>query len=153
TGLMPALTRRGLAVSGQKVGPDYIDPGYHALATGRPRGNLDPQLVGEALVVALRLHGARGADVAGVEGVMGRFGGRVGGAGVRATAHVPALTPTPVVIVVDISHASRSIGAVVHGMRTFQPDLTVAGVVLNKAGSPRHAAEAAAAVEATGVPV
>jgi cobyrinic acid a,c-diamide synthase len=153
TGLMAALTRRGLAVSGHKVGPDYIDPGYHALATGRPGRNLDPHLVGESLVVPLLLHGARGADVAVVEGVMGLFDGRVGGAGFASTAHVAALTRTPVVLVVDISHASRSIGAVVHGMRTFQPDLTVAGVVLNKAGSPRHAAEAAAAVEATGVPV
>src|SRR5690606_36725907 len=153
TGLIAALTRRGLAVSGHQVGPDYIDPGYHALATGRPGRNLDPHLVGESLVVPLLLHGARGADVAVVEGVMGLFDGRVGGAGFASTAHVAALTRTPVVLVVDISHASRSIGAVVHGMRTFQPDLTVAGVVLNKAGSPRHAAEAAAAVEATGVPV
>ncbi|WP_176662496.1 cobyrinate a,c-diamide synthase [Saccharomonospora azurea] len=153
TGLMAALARRGLAVSGHKVGPDYIDPGYHALATGRPGRNLDPHLVGESLVVPLLQHGSRGADVAVVEGAMGLFDGQIGGAGFASTAHIATLTRTPVVLVVDISHASRSIGAVVHGMRTFQPGLTIAGVVLNKAGSPRHAAEAATAVEAMGVPV
>ncbi|WP_028845945.1 MULTISPECIES: cobyrinate a,c-diamide synthase [Thermocrispum] len=152
-GLMAALSRQGLVVSGHKVGPDYIDPGYHALATGRPGRNLDPFLVGESSIGPLLAHGARGADIAVVEGVMGLFDGQVGGAGFASTAHVAALTRTPIVLVVDISTASRSIGAVVHGMRTFQPDLMVAGVVLNKAGSPRHAAETAAAVESTGVPV
>ena len=91
TGLMAALTRRGLAVSGHKVGPDYIDPGYHALATGRPGRNLDPHLVGESLVVPLLLHGARGADVAVVEGVMGLFDGRVGGAGFASAGLVCAV--------------------------------------------------------------
>lgn len=153
TGLMAALSRRGLDVSGHKVGPDYIDPGYHALATGRAGRNLDPHLTGEAHIVPLLLHGARGADIAVVEGVMGLFDGQIGGAGFASTAHVATLTRTPVVLVVDVSHASRSVGAVVHGMATFQPDLTVAGVVLNKAGSPRHAAEAARAVESTGIPV
>lgn len=153
TGLMAALAARGHAVSGHKVGPDYIDPGYHALATGRPGRNLDPHLTDPSLVVPLLLHGAQDADVAVVEGVMGLFDGRIGGDGFASTAHVATLTRTPVVLVVDVSHASRSVGAVVHGMATFQPGITIAGVVLNKAGSPRHAAEAARAVESVGVPV
>lgn len=153
TGLMAALAGRGLAVSGHKVGPDYIDPGYHALATGRPGRNLDPHLTDPALMVPLLLHGAQDADVAVVEGVMGLFDGRIGGDGFASTAHVATLADSPVVLVVDVSHASRSIGAVVHGMAGFDPTVTIAGVILNKAGSPRHAAEAARAVESTGIPV
>ena len=141
TGLMAALRRAGHEVSGHKVGPDYIDPGYHALATGRPGRNLDPHLVGEELVVPLLLHGARGADLAVVEGVMGLFDGRVGQHGFASTAHVARLTASPVVLVVDISRSSRTIGAVVHGLSTYEPGVRVAGVVLNQAGSPRHAAE------------
>ena len=141
TGLMAALTRRGLEVSGHKVGPDYIDPGYHALACGRPGRNLDPHLVGEERVVPLLRHGAAGADVAIVEGVMGLYDGRVGGAGFSSTAHVAALTRTPVVLVVDIARSSRSIGALVHGMATWDPSIEVVGVILNQAGSVRHADE------------
>jgi len=146
TGLMAALRRAGHRVSGHKVGPDYIDPGYHALATGRPGRNLDPHLVGEELVVPLLLHGARGADLAVVEGVMGLFDGRVGHDGFASTAHVARLTASPVVVVVDISRSSRTVGAVVHGLSTYEPGVRVAGVVLNQAGSPRHAAEVASSL-------
>ena len=147
TGLMAALTRAGHVVSGHKVGPDYIDPGYHALATGRPGRNLDPHLVGEERIVPLLLHGATGADVAVIEGVMGLFDGKVGGHGFASTAHVATLTRSPVVLVVDISRSSRSIGAVVHGMTTWDPEVRVAGVVLNQAGSPRHAREVADSID------
>ena len=153
TGLMAALVRAGHEVSGHKVGPDYIDPGYHALACGRPGRNLDPHLVGEDLLAPLLLHGARGADVAVVEGVMGLYDGRVGTEGYASTAHVAALTRSPIVLVVDISRSSRSIGAVVHGMATYDPTVQVAGVVLNKAGSPRHAREVADSIAPTGIPV
>ena len=78
-GLMAALSRAGHVVSGHKVGPDYIDPGYHALACGRPGRNLDPHLVGEDRIVPLLLHGDTAADVAVIEGVMGLYDGRVGG--------------------------------------------------------------------------
>ena len=153
TGVMAALAARGHVVSGHKVGPDYIDPGYHALATGRPGRNLDPHLTDPALIAPLLLHGARGADLAVVEGVMGLFDGQIGGDGFASTAHVAALTRTPVVLVVDVSHASRSIGAVVHGMATFEPGVQIAGVILNKAGSARHATEVVSAIGRTGVPV
>jgi cobyrinic acid a,c-diamide synthase len=153
TGLMAALARTGLVVSGHKVGPDYIDPGYHALATGRPGRNLDPHLVGEDLLVPLLLHGAAGADLAVVEGVMGLYDGQLGGDGFASTAHVAAHTRSPVVLVVDVSHASRSIAATVHGMTTWDPSVHVVGVILNKAGSARHAEEVVAALETSRVPV
>src|SRR4029079_11729690 len=102
TGLMAALRHAGHIVSGHKVGPDYIDPGYHALATGRPGRNLDPHLVGEERLVPLLLHGARGADIAVVEGVMGLHDGQIGTDGFASTAHVAALTSTPVVLVIDV---------------------------------------------------
>ncbi|QUX31824.1 cobyrinate a,c-diamide synthase [Nocardiopsis akebiae] len=141
TGLMAALRDAGHAVSGHKVGPDYIDPGYHALATGRPGRNLDPHLVGEERVVPLLLHGARGADVAVVEGVMGLHDGRLGTDGFASSAHVAALTRTPVVLVVDVSRMSRSVGALVAGMAAYDPAVEVVGVILNQAGSARNVAE------------
>jgi cobyrinic acid a,c-diamide synthase len=158
TGLMAALTRAGHDVSCHKVGPDYIDPGYHALATGKPGRNLDPHMVGEQRLVPLLLHGAgvgsdRPADVAIVEGVMGLYDGQIGGNGFSSTAHVATVTRTPVVLVVDISHASRSIAAVVQGMVAFDPAVRIVGVIVNKAGSARHATEVVSALESTGVPV
>ena len=153
TGLMAALSRAGHDVSCHKVGPDYIDPGYHALATGKPGRNLDPHLVGEHRLVPLLLHGAQGADLAIVEGVMGLYDGQIGGHGFASTAHVATVTRTPVVLVVDISHASRSIAAVVQGMVAFDPSVHIVGVIVNKAGSERHATEVVSALESTGVPV
>lgn len=153
TGLMAAIAARGRTVSGHKVGPDFIDPGYHALATGRPGRNLDPYLCGEHRVVPLLRHGATGADVAVVEGVMGLFDGRLGTEGEASTAHVAALTATPVVLVVDVSHASRTHAAVVAGIAAFDPAVRVAGVVLNKVRTQRHADEVVRALQRTGIPV
>ena len=153
TGLMAALRAAGHEVSGHKVGPDYIDPGYHALATGRPGRNLDPHLVGEDLVVPLLLHGARGADVAVVEGVMGLYDGRLDSDGFASTAHVATLTASPVVLVLDIARLSRSAGAIVAGMAAYDPTVEIAGVVLNRAGSPRNVAEVRRSIERLGLPV
>ena len=124
-------------MSPHKVGPDYIDPGYHGLATGRPGRNLDPVLVGENRIVPLFLHGAAGADVAVVEGVMGLFDGR-GSTTQGSTAHVARLLDAPVVLVVDASSQSLSVAALVHGFTTFDPGVRLAGVVLNRVGSDRH---------------
>lgn len=153
TGLMAALRGRGLTVSGHKVGPDYIDPGYHALATGRAGRNLDPHLVGARRVVPLLLHGAAGADLAVVEGVMGLHDGRVGTDGFASTAHVAALTRSPVVLVVDVARLSRSAAAIAAGVAAFDPAVTVAGVVLNRAGSDRNVAEIRRAMERAGLAV
>ncbi|MER6943092.1 cobyrinate a,c-diamide synthase [Nonomuraea sp. NPDC000554] len=137
TGLMAALRARGLRVSPHKVGPDYIDPGYHALASGRPGRNLDPWLAGEERMAPLFLHGARGCDIAVVEGVMGLFDGR-GETDFASTAHVARLLDAPVVLVVDAARQSRSVAAVVHGFATFDPRVRVGGVILNRVGSDRH---------------
>lgn len=156
TGLMAALRARDLRVSGFKVGPDFIDPGYHSLATGRPGRNLDPFLCGEDRVAPLLVHGAAahgGTDVAVIEGVMGLFDGRIGGDGYASTAHVAALTRSPVVLALDVSHTTRTAAAIVHGLATFEPGIRVAGVVVNKAASARHLREVRSALEATGVPV
>jgi cobyrinic acid a,c-diamide synthase len=155
-GMMAALVARGLKVSGHKVGPDFIDPGYHALATDRPGRNLDPFLVGPNRVVPLLLHGAAGADqadLAVIEGVMGLFDGRLGAAGESSTAHVAGLTGAPVVVVVDIAHASRTHAAVVAGLAGFDPSVHIAGVILNNAGSRRHADEVVDALAPLGIPV
>lgn len=156
TGLMAALRRAGFEVSGHKVGPDYIDPGYHALATGRPGRNLDPHLVGEQRLVPLLLHGAATpvpADIAVIEGVMGLYDGAIGREGFASTAHVAGILGAPIVLVVDISSASRTIAAVVHGLASFDTSVRIAGVILNKAGSARHSGEVTDALEATGIPV
>ncbi|NJP94563.1 cobyrinate a,c-diamide synthase [Nonomuraea sp. FMUSA5-5] len=152
TGLMAALRARGLRVSPHKVGPDYIDPGYHALATGRPGRNLDPWLQGEERVVPLFLHGAAGCDVAVVEGVMGLFDGK-GDTDFASTAHVARLLDAPVVLVVDAARQSRSVAAVVHGFATFDTRVRVGGVVLNRVGSARHEELCRAALAGIGVPV
>ena len=140
TGLMAALRRAGHRVSGHKAGPDYIDPGYHALATGRPGRNLDPWLVGEDMVAPLFEHGAVGGDIAVVEGVMGLFDGAAGHGDYASTAHVARLLDAPVVLVVDAARTSRSVAALLHGFATFEPSVRVAGVVLNRVGSARHEA-------------
>ena len=166
-GLMAALRARGLTVSGHKVGPDYIDPGYHALATGRAPRNLDPFLCGEELIAPLFRHGAAGAQVAVVEGVMGLFDG-VDHAAMFAnptapanptspdfgsTAHVARLLGAPVVLVVDAARAGRSVAALAAGFAGFDPRTPVAGVILNQVASDRHERLLRDALAGTGLPV
>jgi cobyrinic acid a,c-diamide synthase len=159
TGLLAALAARGLAVSPHKVGPDYIDPGYHALAAGRPGRNLDPWLVGEERIAPLFLHGCEQptpADIAVVEGVMGLFDGATHPSvepGFASTAHVAALLRAPVVLVVDASAQARSVAALVHGFATFEPGVRLGGVILNRVGSDRHEVILREALGAAGVPV
>ncbi|MFJ7153024.1 cobyrinate a,c-diamide synthase [Streptomyces sp. NPDC100445] len=153
TGLMAAFAARGLAVSPHKVGPDYIDPGYHALATGRPGRNLDAYLCGPELVAPLFLHGARGCDLAVVEGVMGLFDGAAGEGELASTAQIAKLLRAPVVLVVDASSQSRSVAALVHGFASWDPGVRIGGVILNKVGSDRHESLLREALEASGVPV
>ncbi|OPC85370.1 cobyrinic acid a,c-diamide synthase [Embleya scabrispora] len=153
TGLIAAFTRRGDVVSPHKVGPDYIDPGYHALAAGRVGRNLDPFLVGEERIGPLFAHGARGADLAVIEGVMGLFDGAAGRGGYASTAHVARLLGAPVVLVVDARAQSRSVAALVRGFDTFEPAVGVAGVVLNRVGSDRHESMLREALDEIGMPV
>ena len=152
-GLIAALRARGHVVQGFKVGPDYIDPSYHALASGRPGRNLDAFLSGPELIAPLFLHGAGGADIAVIEGVMGLFDGASGRGELASTAHVAKLLDAPVLLVIDAASMARSAAAVVHGYRTFDPDVEIAGVIVNKVGSDHHVELLRAAIEALGVPV
>lgn len=157
TGLMGALRQAGHTVAPFKVGPDFIDPGYHALAAGRPGRNLDPVMVGEHLIGPLYRHGTAGADIAVVEGVMGLFDGRIdphgGGPARGSTAHVAGLLGAPVVLVVDARGQSHSVAALLHGFSTFDQSVRVAGVILNRVGSARHEAVLRQAAEHAGMPV
>ncbi len=156
TGLLGAFAARGLTVSPHKVGPDYIDSGYHALAAGRPGRNLDPWLTGEERVAPLFLHGAltpRRADVAIIEGVMGLYDGATGRQGFASTAHVASLLDAPVLLVVDGSAQGRSVAALVHGFASFDPGVRVAGVILNRVGSDVHEHILRDALAGTGIPV
>ncbi|MFI1091501.1 cobyrinate a,c-diamide synthase [Streptomyces sp. NPDC020917] len=153
TGLMAAFAARGLSVSPHKVGPDYIDPGYHALATGRPGRNLDPFLCGEELIAPLFLHGAAGCELAVVEGVMGLFDGASGRGELGSTAQVAKLLRAPVVLVVDAASQARSVAALVHGFASWDTGVRLGGVVLNRVGSDRHETVLREALDEAGVPV
>ncbi len=153
SGLMAALSSRGYRVAPFKVGPDFIDPSYHTLAAGRPGRNLDAFLSGPDLIGPLFAHGAGGADVAVVEGVMGLFDGKSGGGELASTAHVAKLLDAPVLLVVDARAMARSVAAMVHGYSTFDPGLRVAGVVLNRVGSAAHETMLREAMEPVGIPV
>ncbi|OBB63790.1 cobyrinate a,c-diamide synthase [Mycobacterium sp. 852014-50255_SCH5639931] len=157
TGLIGALRRAGHVVAPFKVGPDFIDPGYHGLAAGRPGRNLDSVLVGENLVGSLYAHGSGGADIAVIEGVMGLFDGRIGpaaaGPAEGSTAHVAGLLGAPVILVVDARGQSHSIAALLHGFSTFDAATRVSGVILNRVGSARHEDVLRQACEQAGVAV
>ena len=157
TGLIGALRKAGHTVAPFKVGPDFIDPGYHTLAAGRPGRNLDPVLVGDRLIGPLYAHGAGGAHIAVIEGVMGLFDGRIGLAATipaaGSTAHVAGLLGAPVILVVDARGQSHSIAALLHGFSTFDTATRVAGVILNRVGSARHEHVLRQACEHAGVPV
>ncbi|MEV0333672.1 cobyrinate a,c-diamide synthase [Nocardia sp. NPDC050717] len=158
TGLIGALRRAGHRVAPFKVGPDYIDPGYHGLAAGRPGRNLDPVLVGEERVVPLYRHGAHGCDIAVVEGVMGLFDGRIDenradAVAEGSTAQVASLLGAPVVLVVDARGHSQSLAALLHGFATYDSSVRLGGVILNRVGSERHEQVLRAACDQVGLPV
>ncbi|MGD9796788.1 MAG: cobyrinate a,c-diamide synthase [Acidimicrobiia bacterium] len=153
TGLMVALRRRGMAVANAKVGPDFIDPGYHALATGRPPRNLDAWICGEGAVGPLAGRAGAGADVLVVEGVMGLFDGAAIEGPPATTASIAARLAAPVLLVVDAAAMSGSVAALVHGFASYRPDVRVAGVVLNRVGSDSHEQQLRAALEPLGIPV
>lgn len=159
TGLMGALCAAGRRVAPFKVGPDYIDPGYHALATGRPGRNLDAVMVGRDRIGPLFRHGSTGCDVAIVEGVMGLFDGKIDMSGTGdaaaegSTAAVASMLGAPVVLVVDARGHSQSLAAVLHGFSTFDSSVRIGGVILNRVGSPRHEEVLRQACDRVGVPV
>ena len=151
SGLLSALRHRGLNVQSYKVGPDYIDPGYHALASGRPCHNLDSWLMPQERLLSMFAATSRGMDIAIVEGVMGLFDG--GRGGVASTASLARLLQAPVVLVVNARSAGESVAAVVLGFKQYDPSITLAGVILNQIGSDSHQAMVVEAVERIGVNV
>ena len=152
-GLIGALRARGLAVQPFKCGPDYIDPGYHTLAAGRACRNLDTWLLAPEQVRTLFTHAAADADLGVVEGVMGLFDGFGALDDVGSTAHVARLLDAPVVLLVDARGMARSAAALVAGFQQFDRRVRIAGVLLNRVGSPRHADLCATAIKHhTGLP-
>ncbi len=137
-GLLTALRRRGLVVQPFKVWPDFIDPGHHTRAAGRVSRNLDGWMLSRAANEALFYRQARGADVAVVEGVMGLFDGYDGLSEAGSTAQMAKWLGLPVMLVVNARSMARSAAALVHGFSSFDPDLTLAGVIFNRVASPTH---------------
>jgi cobyrinic acid a,c-diamide synthase len=135
--ILRALTRAGIRVHSFKVGPDYIDPAFHAAATGRPCLNLDLWAMRPATVAHLFERLSVDAELIIGEGVMGLFDGAADGTG--STADVAAATGWPVILVVDVRGQAASAAAVVRGFASHRPDVTLAGVVFNRVGGPAHA--------------
>jgi cobyrinic acid a,c-diamide synthase len=153
TGVIAALSAR-LRVQPFKCGPDYIDPTYHTHAAGRPSRNLDTWMVPEVRVRELYERACHGSDAAVIEGVMGLFDGRTGGRDAGSTAQVAKLLHAPVVLVVDAARVARSAAALVHGFNTFDPELNLEGVILNRVAGERHYKAVAEPIESeAGVPV
>ena len=151
--LLAALRQRSLQVQSFKVGPDYIDPMFHQYVTGRPSYNLDPVLTSPSYVQQSFARHSQTADHVVVEGVMGLFDGATGVDDTASTAHIARLLNLPVVLVIDCSHLSRSVAAIVHGYRSFDPRLHLAGVILNRVGSDRHQELLTTALDPLGLPI
>jgi cobyrinic acid a,c-diamide synthase len=152
--LLAALRRRGIAMCAAKSGPDYIDPAFHAAATGRPSFNLDTWAMPPALLDALTLTATAGADLFIIEGAMGLFDGIPGAHARRGdAAGLAARWRLPVLLVLDVSGQSQSAAAVLRGFMTHDPRVRIAGVVLNRVASERHRLLVADAIAALSVPV
>ena len=139
-GLVRALARQGLRVQTFKVGPDFLDPTYLAMASGRTCYNLDGWMTSPEYVRQLFARATADADLALVEGVMGLFDGASPDGLEGSTAEIASLLDAPVLLVVDAHGAARSLAATVKGFAHFEPGVRVAGVIANQAGSPGHAA-------------
>lgn len=138
TGILAALRQRGLKVQSFKAGPDYIDPGYHRLASGRPAHNLDSWLTPAELLPEILAEEAGEADIALVEGVMGLYDG--GRQGISSTAEIAKIIKAPVLLVIDAKSMGASAAAIAKGFRDYDPEVQVAGVLLNRLGSDTHEA-------------
>lgn len=151
--LLAALRARGFAVQPFKCGPDYIDPAHHTALAGRPSYNLDTWMMPAETNRRIFRNAMRTGDVAVVEGVMGLFDGVNGTSDEGSTAEIAKLLSLPVVLVVDASSVARSIAAVVMGFRDFDPQLRIAGVILNGAAGPLHVKLLRESIAPLGVPL
>ena len=138
-GIMAAFRKRDLRVQPFKCGPDFIDPGHHAQVCGRPSHNLDTWMLSADQNRRIFASACRDADIAIVEGMMGMFDGVQGASDEGSSAEIAKLLGLPVLLVVDASSSARSVAAVVHGFHTFDPQLGIAGVILNRVANQSHA--------------
>lgn len=136
-GVMRALRRRGLRVGSFKVGPDYIDPGFHRVATGRPATNVDSWAMRVETAVSLVQRAGQDVDITIGEGVMGLFDGASGGHG--STADIASLFGIPVILVVDVARMGASAAALIEGFIKFREDVEIVGIVLNRVSREEHA--------------
>jgi cobyrinic acid a,c-diamide synthase len=137
--LMNVLREKGYKVQGFKVGPDYIDPSYHTTVTGRQSRNLDPWLMGEKGLLTSFNNASKDADFAVIEGVMGLFDGFSGSSNFASTAHIAKLLKSPVILVMDVAKAARSVAAVALGFTKFDTGIKIAGLILNNVAGEKHA--------------
>ena len=135
-GIIAALRKRGLVVQSYKIGPDYIDPGYHSLASSRPTHNLDSWLVPKDKLQEIFTETAQNVDIAIIEGVMGLYDG--GKNGISSTAEIAKLLNAPVVLVIDSKSMGTSAAAIALGFREYDRNINLAGVILNRIGSENH---------------
>jgi cobyrinic acid a,c-diamide synthase len=153
-GVLAALRRRKIAVRAAKAGPDYIDPAFHAAATGAPGINLDSWAMPPSLIGALLADAGQHADTIVIEGAMGLFDGVPTAAGRSgAAADLAARFHLPVILVLDVSGQSQSAAAIASGFSNYDPGVRVAGVILNKVGSERHRTLVSDAMAAIRIPV
>ena len=151
TGLLSALRQKGLKVQSYKVGPDYIDPGYHRLASGYPAHNLDSWRMPEDKLREIFIRTSKEADISVVEGVMGLYDG--GRSGVSSTAEIAKLLDAPVVLVIDAKSMGASAAAIALGFREYDQQVKLAGVILNRLGSDTHRLMIEKAMQEIGIPV
>ena len=151
SGIVAALAARGLRVHPYKVGPDYIDPGYLALAAGARADNLDTWLTGEETMKKIFVSASRGAGLSVIEGVMGLYDGGCGG--VSSTAAIAKALRAPVLLVIDVRSMGESAAAIAKGFRDYDPEVNLCGVIVNRYGSDSHRMMVTEAIERLGIPV
>jgi len=136
--VMGALKKNGYCVQAYKVGPDYIDPSYHEVATQRPSHNLDDWMMGSEAVKWLFKETSRDCDIAIIEGVMGLFDGFGTTNDEGSTAKIAKMLKAPVILVVDASSMARSVAAIIKGFQTLDEEIKIVGVILNRVASQNH---------------
>jgi cobyrinic acid a,c-diamide synthase len=152
--LLAALRRRGVSVRAAKCGPDYIDPAFHQAASGAPCLNLDSWAMAPALLESVLHEAAAAADLLIIEAAMGLFDGPAGGVmGEGAAAELAMRFHLPVLLVLDVSGQAQSAAAVAHGFASFDPQLRISGIVLNRVGSDRHRSMVERAIARLGIPI
>ncbi|MGZ6240005.1 MAG: cobyrinate a,c-diamide synthase [Syntrophales bacterium] len=150
--LVTALRKRGLKVQTFKVGPDFLDPTYLSLASGRPCYNLDGWMAGRDYVERLFARASQGANISVIEGVMGLFDGADPAGSEGSTAEIACWLRAPIILIAEVYGMARSLAALVKGYAVFEKDLNMAGVIANRCGSERHAPMLAMSLAAEALP-